>query len=174
MEPTPSALFPDERWNVAAYYDSDPDAPGKSYAAHGGFIENVALFDAAFFSIAPVEAMTMDPQQRLLLELSWEALERGHCPRQLARQSRRGVSWGCAAAITAFPRWPATRWNRLTHLLARAAASVAAGRLSYFYGLHGPSFPVDTACSSSLLAVHLACQSLRQGECDLAVAPGLI
>ena len=166
--------IPDERWNVAAYYDPDPDAPGKSYAAHGGFIENIALFDAAFFSIAPVEAMTMDPQQRLLLELSWEALENGAIAPDSLRGSRTGVFVGMCSSDYSLSTLASHQPEQINAFSGTgAASSVAAGRLSYFYGLHGPSFPVDTACSSSLLAVHLACQSLRQAECDLAMAAGV-
>jgi microcystin synthetase protein McyG len=87
--------IPDERWDVAAYYDPNPDTPGKSYAAHGAFIKDIDLFDAAFFNIAPVEAMTMDPQQRLLLELSWQALEHG----AIAPDSLRGEQVGVFVGI---------------------------------------------------------------------------
>jgi acyl transferase domain-containing protein len=166
--------IPDERWPVAAYYDADPAVPGKSYAAHGGFIDDVSLFDAAFFSIAPVEAITMDPQQRLLLELSWAALEDAAIPPDSLRGSRTGVFVGICSSDYSLSTLASHQVEKIDAFAGTgAAASVAAGRLSYFYGLHGPSFPVDTACSSSLLAAHLACQSLRLGECDLAVVAGV-
>ena len=166
--------IPDDRWDVAAYYDPDPAAPGKSYAAHGGFIDNIPLFDAAFFNIAPVEAMTMDPQQRLLLELSWAAFEDAAIAPDSLRGSRTGVFVGICSSDYSLSTLASHQVEQIDAFAGTgAAASVAAGRLSYFYGLHGPSFPVDTACSSSLLAVHLACQSLRLGECDLALAAGV-
>jgi acyl transferase domain-containing protein len=166
--------IPDERWDVNAYYDANPDAPGKSYAAHGAFIKDVDLFDAAFFNIAPVEATTMDPQQRLLLELSWEAFENAAIAADSLRGERVGVFVGICSSDYSLYTLAGRRPEQIDAFAGTGiAASVAAGRLSYFYGFHGPSFPVDTACSSSLLAFHLACQSLRQGECDLALAAGV-
>jgi acyl transferase domain-containing protein len=166
--------IPGERWDVAAYYDANPETAGKSYAAHGAFINDIDRFDAAFFNIAPVEAATMDPQQRLLLELSWQALENG----AIAPDSLRGEPVGVFVGICSSDYSLYTLASRqVAQIDAFAgtgiAASVAAGRLSYFYGFHGPSFPVDTACSSSLLAIHLACQSLRQQECSLALVAGV-
>jgi acyl transferase domain-containing protein len=166
--------IPDERWDVAAYYDPNPDTPGKSYAAHGAFIKEIDLFDAAFFNIAPVEAMTMDPQQRLLLELSWQALENAAIAPDSLRGSRTGVFVGICSSDYSLYTLASRRPQQIDAFAGTGiAASVAAGRLSYFHGFHGPSFPVDTACSSSLLAFHLACQSLRQAECDLALAAGV-
>jgi acyl transferase domain-containing protein len=166
--------IPDERWDVAAYYDPNPDTPGKSYAAHGAFIKEIDLFDAAFFNIAPVEARTMDPQQRLLLELSWQALEHGAIAPDSLRGEQVGVFVGICSSDYSLYTLASRRPQQIDAFAGTGiAASVAAGRLSYFYGFHGPSFPVDTACSSSLLAFHLACQSLRQQECDLALAAGV-
>jgi acyl transferase domain-containing protein/SAM-dependent methyltransferase len=165
---------PPERWDVEAYYDPEPDSPGKLATRHGGFLSRVDAFDADFFGISPREAVSMDPQQRLLLEVSWEALEHaGQPPAELAG-SRTGVFVGIAsfdyAQLNATPRDPA----RLDAYLATGSShSVAAGRLSYWLGLQGPSLAIDTACSSSLVAVHLACQSLRSGECRLALAGGV-
>jgi acyl transferase domain-containing protein len=166
--------IPDERWDVAAYYDPNPDTPGKSYAAHGAFIKDIDLFDAAFFNIAPVEAMTLDPQQRLLLELSWQALEHGAIAPDSLRGEQVGVFVGICSSDYSLYTLASRQVAQIDAFAGTGiAASVAAGRLSYFYGFHGPSFPVDTACSSSLLAFHLACQSLRQQECDLALAAGV-
>jgi microcystin synthetase protein McyG len=166
--------IPAERWDATAYYDADPAAPGKSYAPYGAFIQDVDLFDAPFFNIAPVEATTMDPQQRLLLEISWEALENAAIAPESLGGSRAGVFVGVCSSDYALHTLASRQPERIDAFAGTgAAASVAAGRLSYFYGWHGPSFPVDTACSSSLLAFHLACQNLRQGECDLALAAGV-
>ncbi|MBG0819433.1 SDR family NAD(P)-dependent oxidoreductase [Planomonospora sp. ID91781] len=139
---------------------------------HGGFLDDVAGFDADFFGIVPGEAETMDPQQRLLLETAWEALEHaGIAPRSL-RGSRTGVFAGVSgheyaylttADVSRVDAWTATG----------AASSIAANRLSYLLDLRGPSLAVDTACSSSLVAVDLAVRSLREGESDLALAAGV-
>lgn len=166
---------PTERgWDIDQLYSADADAPGKLYVSKGGFLRNVDRFDAAFFGIPPREATHLDPQQRLLLEVGWEAFEQaGLRPDQL-RGSRTGVFVGVttndylhmqvrAADLTAIDAYSITG----NHL------NAAAGRLSYTWGLQGPSLAVDTACSSSLVTVHLACQSLRQGECDLALAGGV-
>ena len=139
---------------------------------HGAFLEQVDRFDAEFFGISPREAASMDPQQRLILEVSWEALENaGHAPGSIAG-TRAGVYLGIAnndygRALFAHPELIDAYFSTGN------AYSVAAGRLSYFLGLHGPSIAVDTACSSSLVALHLACQGLRLGECDLALAGGV-
>lgn len=164
--------IPPSRWPVDDWYDAVQDTPGKMTTRHGGFIDDIELFDAEFFGISPREAASMDPQQRLVLELAWNALEdSGHAPGRLAGSSA-GVYLGIAnsdygRALFAHP-----------HLIdpyfsSGNAYSVAAGRVSYLLGLQGPAIALDTACSSSLVAVHLACQGLRQGECDLALAGGI-
>ncbi|MCB0165298.1 MAG: amino acid adenylation domain-containing protein [Anaerolineae bacterium] len=166
--------IPAARWAVDAFYDPDPEAPGKMYTRYGSFLDNVDRFDTHFFGIAPREAIGMDPQQRLLLEVSWEALEHAALSPERLRGSQTGVFMGlCSddyAKLSLNSGDPATidAYNSLGN-----AHSVAAGRLSYVLGLQGPTMQVDTACSSSLLAVHLACQSLRTGECDLALAGGV-
>jgi acyl transferase domain-containing protein/SAM-dependent methyltransferase len=164
--------IPPDRWDVDAWFDEDADAPGRMVTRHGGFIEQVDRFDAAFFGIAPREAETMDPQQRLLLETTWHALEdAGIAPDTLAG-SRTGIFVGLAnndhgRALLA------DRQHVDAHVSTGNAASVAGGRLSYVLGAVGPNVTVDTACSSSLVALHLAVQSLRRGECDLAVVGGV-
>ncbi|HEX2910960.1 MAG TPA: polyketide synthase, partial [Chloroflexia bacterium] len=165
---------PADRWDVEAYFDPDPSAPGKMYTRYGGFLDQVDQFDAGFFGISPREAASLDPQQRLLLEVSWEALERaGQVPGRLAG-SQTGVFMGIMnhdyGKLYVSP-------SDLAQVDAYYASgnmlSFAAGRLSYILGLQGPSLAVDTACSSSLVAVHLAVQSLRSGECSLALAGGV-
>ncbi|NEQ43493.1 MAG: type I polyketide synthase [Leptolyngbya sp. SIOISBB] len=165
---------PSDRWDVDAYYDPDPDAPGKIYSRYGSFIDNIDQFDPAFFSISPREASTMDPQQRLLLEVSWEALEQANqVPEQLFN-SPTGVFVGICTSDYTKVALEADEAETIDAYFATGNThSVASGRLSYTFGFTGPSVAVDTACSSSLVAVHLACQSLRQGECHLALAAGV-
>ncbi len=165
---------PGDRWDIDAWYDADVSIPGKMSTRHGGFIRNVDQFDPQFFNISPREAAAMDPQQRLLLEVTWEALENAAiAPARLA-----GTRTGVYVAVT-------TNDYAQVHRAARGvdgldayyasgiAHSIASGRLSYVLGLEGPSLSIDTACSSSLVAIHLAVQSLRSGECRMALAGGV-
>ncbi len=164
---------PADRWNADAYYDPDPDSPGKMVTRWGGFVEDVDRFDPQFFGIAPREAAGMDPQQRLLLEVSWEALEHaGQAPDRL-HGSNTGVFVGISTNEYLQLQIKAGASRLDAHAGTGGAVSVAAGRLSYSLGLQGPALAVDTACSSSLVAVHLACQSLQRGECDMALAGGV-
>jgi acyl transferase domain-containing protein/NADPH:quinone reductase-like Zn-dependent oxidoreductase/NAD(P)-dependent dehydrogenase (short-subunit alcohol dehydrogenase family)/aryl carrier-like protein len=166
--------MPRERWNVDAYYDPNPGAPGKMYTRWGGFLDSVDKFDPNFFGIAPREALKIDPQQRLLLEVAWEALERaGQAPSGLV-ESRTGVFVGIGASDYSHLQTASGDPADIDcYFAAGIAQSIASGRISYILGLQGPSISMDTACSSSLLAVHLACQSLRLGECDMALAGGV-
>ncbi|WP_433732451.1 SDR family NAD(P)-dependent oxidoreductase [Nocardia sp. CA-129566] len=155
---TTGELPVDRGWDIEGIYDPEPGKAGKTYTRQGGFLYSAADFDADFFGISPNEATMMDPQQRLLLETSWEALERSG----VDLVSLRGSSTGVFTGMT-FHDYPANA----------NSGSIASGRVSYVFGFEGPSVTVDTACSSSLVAMHLAAQSLRSGECDLALAGGV-
>ena len=163
--------IPDDRWNVAELYDPDPEAPGRMATRWGGFLDQVDRFDAEFFGISPREALEIDPQQRLVLELVWEALERAAITPSRLAGSRTGVFMGAmwseygqlAAGLNAIAQHSATGRD----------TAIIANRVSYLLGLTGPSLTVNTACSSSLAALHLACQSLREGESTLALAGGV-
>ncbi|MEE8526152.1 MAG: SDR family NAD(P)-dependent oxidoreductase [Thermoanaerobaculia bacterium] len=165
---------PPERWDIEALYDPDPSAPGKMSTRYGGFLTDIDKFDATFFGIAPREAVSMDPQQRLLLELGWQALENaGQVPAELDGTAT-GVFVGISSNDYADYLLRHTDPERLDAYFGTGTApSVAAGRLSYLLGLTGPCLAIDTACSSSLVAVHYACQSLRSGECELALVGGV-
>lgn len=164
--------IPPDRWDAAAWYSPDQEAPGRMYTREGGFIDGVQRFDAEFFGISPREAASMDPQQRLALELSWEAIEHsGRAPAALARTTT-GVYLGIAngdygRALFAHPELIDPYFSMGN------AYSVASGRISYVLGLSGPALSIDTACSSSLVAIHLAVQALRRGDCDAALAGGV-
>jgi acyl transferase domain-containing protein len=165
---------PAERWDLDALYDPDPDAPGKMATRQGGFLGDVSGFEPEFFAIAPREALSMDPQQRLLLEVAWETLEHASIAPDRLRGSRTGVFIGATTSDYAQIQLAAAGLEGLdAYHTSGTAHSIASGRLSYVLGLEGPSITLDTACSSSLVAVHLAVQSLRAGESDLALAGGV-
>ncbi|MFY1827580.1 type I polyketide synthase [Myxococcus fulvus] len=161
---------PPERWNIDEIYDPTPGAKGKVYTRRGAFIENVDLFEPAFFGIPPRDAKDMDPQQRMLLEECWRSLESAGIPPAGLSGSRTGIFVGLmhndynVLGITAGVEMHSASLNY---------PSMAAGRIAHTLGLQGPALTVDTACSSSAVAVHLACQSLRNDESDLALAGGV-
>ncbi|MFI9504816.1 type I polyketide synthase [Nocardia sp. NPDC052566] len=145
-------------WDIARIYDPTGAQPNRSHTRSGGFLHTAGDFDPAFFGISPNEAATMDPQQFLLLETSWEAFERAGIDPATLRGSATGVWVGMM-----YHDYPANA----------NAGSLASGRVSYTFGLQGPSVTVDTACSSSLVAIHSAAAALRSGECELALAGGV-
>jgi amino acid adenylation domain-containing protein len=163
---------PASRWDIEAFYDPNPEIPGKMNTRWGGFLKEVAEFEPQFFGISPLEAKNMDPQQRLLLEVGWEALENASIAPENLAGSQTGVFVGIStddyATLKLKHGTTPDAYSGTNN-----AFSIAANRLSYLWDLRGPSIAVDTACSSSLVAVHQACQSLRLGECHLALAGGV-
>lgn len=163
---------PKDRWDVDAYYDPDPETRGKICTRSGGFLSDIDLFDAQFFGIAPREAVRLDPQHRLVLEVSWTALEHAGINPFSLKDSATAVFLGICNTDYA-GLLLREREDIDAYVGTGNAHSTAAGRLSFFLGLRGPSVAVDTACSSSLVGVHLACQSLRERETDLVLAGGV-
>ncbi|MGK5533591.1 type I polyketide synthase [Streptomyces sp. URMC 129] len=164
--------IPADRWDVDAFYAEEPRTPGRIGTRSGGFLDRVDRFDHDFFGISRREALAMDPHQRLALEVAWEALENaGQSPAALAG-SRTGVFMGAASwdYITSRIRHPL---DVSAYTSSGTALSFIPGRIAYLLDLRGPNITVDTACSSSLVAVHQACQSLRAGECDMALGGGV-
>ena len=154
--------IPEERWDVGAFYDPDPDAKGKSYVRSGAFLDDVAGFDAAFFGISPREAAQIDPQHRLLLEAAFWALEDAGVPPSSLKNSATGVFVGVGPSDYGVLQGKSGATE--AYGLTGTHTSFAAGRLAFTLGLQGPALSIDTACSSSLVALHVACQALRRGE----------
>ncbi|MFI9509721.1 amino acid adenylation domain-containing protein [Nocardia sp. NPDC052566] len=167
---------PKDRWDADALYDADPEARGKSYCRSGGFVTPIDLFDAPFFGVAPREARSLDPMQRMVLETCWEAFERAGYTMERLRGSQTGAFIGVGKS-SAYHEYGLTMAGGLTDLDGYvgpgSAGGTMSGRVSYVFGLEGPTLTLDTACSSSLVTTHLACNALRQGECDLAVSAGV-
>ena len=163
---------PPDRFDPVEFVNTDPKKPGKIYTSAGGFLDDIAGFDADFFGLSPREASRIDPQQRLLLELAVEALDDAGIDAARVSGSPTGVFVGVSA----------NDYSQLQHTSPDSisaytniggALSIAANRISYVFDLRGPSMAVDTACSSALVALHQACQSLRSGETTLALAAGV-
>jgi acyl transferase domain-containing protein/NADPH:quinone reductase-like Zn-dependent oxidoreductase/SAM-dependent methyltransferase len=166
--------IPKDRFDIDAYYDPDPDAPGKIATRWGAFLDSVDQFEPQFFGISPREAISMDPQQRLLLEVAWEALEHAGVAPDSLYNSPTGVYVGVSANDYAQVQREAAGLDNIDpYYSSGVASSIVSGRLSYVLGLQGPAVSIDTACSSSLVATHLAVQALRAGECNLALAGGV-
>lgn len=164
---------PEDRFDIDEFYDPDPDSPGKTYTRFGGFLDGIDGFDPEFFGISPREAVWIEPQQRLTLETVWEGLERaGYAPSTL-RGSRTGIFMGVAANEYAHLLSAQSVDKIEPHFITGNALNAISGRVAFALGLEGPSVALDTACSSALVAVHQACQALRFGDCDMALAGGV-
>jgi polyketide synthase 7 len=167
--------FPVDRgWNLQSGGGSDTEAGDTGRAEEGGFLHDAAEFDAGFFGIGSREALMMDPQQRVLLEVSWEALEHAGIEPLSLRDSQTGVFAGLtthdhSVRLTGTPQPD----DLALYLGMGSSPCVLSGRIAYILGLGGPALTIDTACSSSLVALHLACDSLRKGECSMALAGGV-
>ncbi|MFB8005177.1 beta-ketoacyl synthase N-terminal-like domain-containing protein [Nocardia sp. NPDC056000] len=164
--------FPENRGWDRNVYHPDPDHLGTAYVRSGGFLDTATSFDAHFFGISPHEALVMDPQHRVLLETAWEAIEHGGIDPTTLRGSETGVFVGLMHQDHSVADFELPHGVH-TYLSTGRAAGVASGRIAYTLGLHGPALTVDTACSSSLVSIHLAAESLRRGECALALAGGV-
>lgn len=167
---------PPDRWDADAFYDPDPEIPGRTYTRRGAFLAvPVDKFDPQFFGIAPREADAMDPQQRILMEVVWEALEQGGIAPVSLRDTATGVFVGMTAHDWAHMQNPSGDTTGLDVYFGTGTShSVAAGRIAYVLGLKGPALTVDTACSSSLVAFHVGCQSLRARETRTAIIAGTL
>ncbi|MDG1969963.1 MAG: SDR family NAD(P)-dependent oxidoreductase [Paracoccaceae bacterium] len=166
--------IPGERWDVDAHYDPEVTVPGKMYVRHGYYLDDIDQFDPQFFGLSPREAESLDPQQRLVMEISWETLEHAGIAPSALKGGKTGVFVGqywddySAQRIYSADNREIDRYAQLS-----ALRGLTAGRINHILDSHGPAIQLDTACSSSSLAVHLACQSLRSGESDLALAGGV-
>lgn len=162
---------PEDRWNKNTYYNPKKENMGKTQSKWGGFLDRVDHFDAAFFGISPREAALMDPQQRLLLEICWEAMEDGLQVQEKMAGTDVGVFIGAFTLDYKLLQFSESNRHLVdAHSATGAMMTLLANRISYVYDFRGPSLTVDTACSSSLVAVHLACQSLWNGESSMAFA----
>lgn len=159
---------PASRWDVDKWYDDNPNEPGKTYARRASFIRDVDLFDRKFFRVSPDEAASMDPMHRLLLECSWQALEDSATTQTELKNSQTGVFVGISTHEYAGQDHASADYGGFD--ATGSHMSFSSGRISYYLGVNGPSMAVDTACSSSLAAIHMAMHSLRNGECELALA----
>lgn len=163
--------IPEERWNHDLYFDPDKGRPGKSYSKWGGFLDGVDAFDASFFHVSPREAERMDPQERLFLEESWHALEDAGYTRQ--RISGRDIGVYVGVMYSQYQLFQAEQTLLGNPLSLGSSYASIANRVSYTLDLRGPSMALDTMCSSSLTAVHLACEALRRGDTEAALAGGV-
>ena len=161
---------PADRWSPDVYAEIDAEAAAKMPPPRAGFIDRIDEFDAQFFGIAPREAIWMDPQHRIVLEVAWEALEHAGIAPESLRGSRTGVFLGITAGDYALNAMEAAKSRLGVHIVSGITPNAAAGRIAYLLGLHGPCMAIDTACSSSLTAIHVACQSLRNRESQVAIA----
>jgi acyl transferase domain-containing protein len=165
--------IPEERWANDDYYSDDPKAPNSTYSKWGSFLADIDAFDAAHFGVKEEDAVGMDPQQRILLELSQELFDRSGYSRGELKGRPVAFFLGAAPSDYTPNRLPYAPSVPQRQVIVNQLANMAAARVSDFFHLRGPSMAVDTACSASLVALHQACQSLRLGECEMAIAGGI-
>ncbi len=163
--------IPADRWDNNRYFNSQKGKPGKSYSKWGGFLGNVDRFDPLFFKISPREAASMDPQQRLFLETAWHTIEDAGYPAAKLRGKQVGVFVG--VMYGQYQLFGSEETVKESGIVLDSSFASVSNRVSYFFDFKGPSIAVDTMCSSSLTSVHLACQSIRMGECEMALAGGV-
>ncbi len=163
---------PSDRWNHAAYYSAEPSAAGKAVSRFGGFLDDVWGFDPLFFRISPREAVDIDPQQRLMLELTWEALEDAGILPHTLRGAEASVFIG-SSWTDYMDRYRAAPELISQHVSQGGTLALIANRISYFLGITGASLTLDASCAASLVAIHLACQNLRNREAPLALVGGV-
>nr|WP_010097990.1 beta-ketoacyl synthase N-terminal-like domain-containing protein [Ornithinibacillus scapharcae] len=168
--------IPKDRWDYTPYYDEDKSKKGKVYSKWGGFIDGMKQFDPLFFNISPKEAELMDPQERLFLTSVYELLEdAGYTPEELRKNSSILGNVGVYVGVmySEYQLYGAEQQSKGRPLALSSSASSIANRISYYFNLHGPSIALDTMCSSSLTAIHLACESIKNGGCNVAIAGGV-
>ncbi|QMT59047.1 SDR family NAD(P)-dependent oxidoreductase [Legionella sp. PC997] len=163
--------IPKERWPLEDYFDGDQNNQGKTYSKWGGFLTDVEQFDPLFFNISPREAALMDPQERLFLETAWKTIEDAGYPHEALAGKKVGVYVG--VMYGQYQLFGNELTDAHSFVPTNSIFASIANRVSYFFDFHGPSMALDTMCSSSLTAIHLACQSIREGECDMALAGGV-
>ncbi|CUS07307.1 unnamed protein product [Tuber aestivum] len=171
--------IPADRWNLTDFYDEEKGKAGKSYSKWGGFLEHMDHFDPLFFNISVREAELMDPQARLFLQTAWETLEdAGYTKAKLQGEKGKNSSGAQVGVYVGvmyeeYPLFGAEENAKGNFVNPGGSISSIANRVSYFFNLHGPSMAVDTMCSSSLTAIHLACESIQNGSCTMALAGGV-
>ncbi|MCK5807586.1 SDR family NAD(P)-dependent oxidoreductase [bacterium] len=167
--------IPEDRWDIRKFFDEDKDAPGKMFVKQGGFLqERVDEFDPLFFGMSPREAAVVDPQQKLLLEVSWEAFENAGLTREKIYGSKTGVFVGGFTVDNKLIQLGELNRDLInSHTATSSTMVIMSNRISYMYNLRGPAVTMDTACSSSVIATHYAVQSLRNGDCDMALVGGV-
>ena len=166
---------PKDRWDKHTYYHDERGFSGKTVSQRGGFIDNLDKFDPQFFGITPREAAFMDPQQRVLLEVSWEAMEDAGIITKNYAGSDTGVYIGAFTLDYQHVQFHLDHLDQIDlHSATGSMMTLVANRLSYAYDFTGPSIAIDTACSGSLVAIHTACQNIRNNECGMAIAGGVL
>lgn len=165
---------PTRRWDIRKYYDEDINKPGKMYTKQAGFLkQDIEKYDPLFFGISPREADVIDPMQRLLMEVAWEAFEHGGITLEALQAIKTGVFVGGFALDNKVVQLDADNKNIINATSAVGITlALLSNRLSYVFDLTGPSLSIDTACSSSMVATHYAIQSLRNGDCEMAIVGG--